>query len=43
VRLFEDEMDTGERFYLAHRPEDAGREEVNHLVQWLLREFREDA
>jgi len=43
VRVFEEEMETGEHFYLAHRAEDGDREEVGQLVQWLLHEFSENA
>lgn len=41
ARVFEDEIETGECFYLAHRPEDADRPEVRRLIDWLIHEFHE--
>ncbi|MBC7982408.1 MAG: LysR family transcriptional regulator [Candidatus Obscuribacterales bacterium] len=39
VKLFDTELRTGEAYYLIHRPEDAERNEVHVLTQWLLSEF----
>lgn len=43
VRVFDNEIETGESFYLAHRPEDARRGEVRKLAEWILREFQDDS
>ncbi len=43
IRIFDDELETGECFYLAHRQEDSNRPEVRRLIDWLLDEFREYA
>lgn len=43
VRLFDVELETGDDFYLAHRPEDADRCEVRKLNEWIVNEFRECA
>lgn len=42
VRALDHEMDTGERFHLACRPDDAERADVAQLVGWLLHSFRDD-
>ncbi len=41
-RVFDQEWDTGEHFYLAHRPEDGEREPVAKLVEWVIAEFQSD-
>lgn len=41
VRLFGEELETGEYFFLAHRQEDASRPEVRHLIHWMISEFEE--
>ena len=38
----EDKVDTGEQFYLAHRPEEQERPEVESIIEWVLEEFRAD-
>ena len=43
VRLFDVELETGDDFYLAHRPEDADRHEVRNLNEWIINEFQECA
>lgn len=43
VRLFDVELETGDDFYLAHRPEDADRCEVRKLNEWIVNEFQECA
>jgi LysR family glycine cleavage system transcriptional activator len=43
VRLFAAELDSGESYYLLHRPEDGGRREVLALKQWILAQFGADA
>lgn len=42
VRVFDSEIETGESFYLAHRPGDAQRYEVRRLADWILKEFQDD-
>lgn len=41
VRVFETELETGESFYLAHRPKDAERAEVRGLADWMLEKFQD--
>lgn len=43
VRLFDTEVETGESFYLAHRPKDAERAEVRTLTEWMLEKFQQRA
>jgi hypothetical protein len=33
------EVTTREHFYLAHRPEEAGRADVAQLIDWIVSEF----
>ena len=40
VRVFDDDVDTGEQFYVAHRPNEQKREDVSRLVDWLIEEFQ---
>jgi LysR family glycine cleavage system transcriptional activator len=42
VCALEDEVDTGEQFYLAHRPEEQQRPEVENIIEWVLKEFQVD-
>ena len=42
VPVFSDRVATKERFYLAHRPEEANRKEVKRLIDWIVREFKTD-
>ena len=43
VCAFNDEVDTGEQFFMAHRPEEEERPEVMGIIDWLLEEFQADA
>lgn len=43
VRLFAAELDSGESYYLLHRPEDGSRREVLALRRWILAQFGADA
>ncbi len=43
VKLFKEELPTGEAYYLIHRREDSERAEVTALTQWLLSEFADAA
>ena len=43
VRAFEEEVDTQEDFYLAHRPEEHERAEVRDLIAWMTERFQVDA
>lgn len=43
VRVFERELETGESFYLAHRPAAAKRTEVRALADWMLGKFQQHA
>jgi LysR family transcriptional regulator, glycine cleavage system transcriptional activator len=40
VRLFSEELTTNESYVLLHRPEDASREDLQELTQWILNECR---
>ena len=42
VCALEDKVDTGEQFYLAHRPEEQERPEVESIIEWVLEEFQAD-
>jgi DNA-binding transcriptional LysR family regulator len=42
VCALDDEVDTGEQFYLAHRPEEQERPEVEGIIKWVLEEFQAD-
>lgn len=39
VRLFAEELDSGDSYFLLHRREDGARPEVQALKAWLLEEF----
>ena len=43
VCAFDDKVDTGEQFHLAHRPEEQERPEVDGVIDWVLQEFQVDA
>lgn len=43
VRLFDDELETTDAYYLAYREEDADRTTVRQFEEWALREFAEAA
>ena len=43
VRAFEDEVDTEEHFYLAHRQEEHERQEVVDIISWIIDEFQINA
>ena len=43
VRAFDEEVDTGEQFHLAHRPEELEREEVRELIDWVTSEYVSNA
>ncbi len=40
VRALDDEVQTDESFYLAHRPEEHEREEIAELIDWIINEFQ---
>jgi DNA-binding transcriptional LysR family regulator len=40
VRVFEEEVQTGEYFFLAHLPDEDQRPEVRSLLDWMLRELK---
>jgi LysR family glycine cleavage system transcriptional activator len=40
VKLFTAELTTNESYVLLHRPEDRGREDLQELTRWILRECR---
>jgi len=40
VRFSGRELETGERYYLAHRADDAGRPEIVAFNDWAIGEFR---
>jgi LysR family glycine cleavage system transcriptional activator len=42
-RVFEEEFDTGDSFFLVLRPEEGARQEVRNLKNWLLDNFHADA
>jgi len=42
-KVFDEILETGEHFYLACRPEQRNRPEVQNLADWLIGEFREYA
>lgn len=42
VRALDDEVDTGEKFYVAHRPDEEERDEVARLMEWIIDEFQTD-
>jgi LysR family glycine cleavage system transcriptional activator len=42
VRALEDEVVTGEKFYVAYREEEKGRAEVARLIEWIVEEFQSD-
>jgi LysR family glycine cleavage system transcriptional activator len=39
VRFAARELETGDRYYLVHRPEDSGRPEIGAFIDWAIREF----
>ena len=39
VRLYDVEIEVGDEFYLAHRPEEIRRPEVRNLADWIVKEF----
>jgi LysR family transcriptional regulator, glycine cleavage system transcriptional activator len=39
AKVFEDELTTGESYYLVTRPGDADRPGVSHLIGWMLKQF----
>jgi LysR family glycine cleavage system transcriptional activator len=39
VKLFDQELATGESYYLTHRVEDGARQEIKAFTRWLLDEF----
>ncbi len=43
VRLFDDELETTDAYYLAYREEDADRPTVQQFEEWALQEFAEAA
>jgi len=43
TRVFDDEIETDDYFYLAHRPEDEARVEVKNLTDWMLDELKDVA
>ncbi len=43
VRLFDDELETTDAYYLAYREDDAGRDAVQHFEDWALQKFAEAA
>jgi LysR family glycine cleavage system transcriptional activator len=42
VRVLDDKVDTGEKFYVAYREEEYKRVEVARLINWIVEEFRRD-
>jgi DNA-binding transcriptional LysR family regulator len=42
VRVFEDEVNTGEYFYLAHRPGENERLDITRFIDWIRSEFGTD-
>ncbi len=42
VCALDGEVETGEQFFLAHRPEEQDRSEVMEIIDWILEEFRLD-
>jgi LysR family transcriptional regulator, glycine cleavage system transcriptional activator len=40
VKLFDEELQTNERYVLLHRPEDGEREDLQEFTRWILRECR---
>ena len=42
VRALGDEVETGESFYVACRPEEGEREEIARLIEWIVSEFQSD-
>lgn len=42
VRALDDEVNMGEKFYVAHREEEQEREEVARLIDWIVEEFQSD-
>lgn len=42
VRALGDQVETKEKFYVAHRAEEHEREEVARLVEWIVEEFQLD-
>ena len=42
VRVFEDEVTTGEYFYLAHRPGENERLDITRFIDWIRSEFGTD-
>lgn len=43
VCALDDKVETGEQFFLAHRPDEQDREEVMEIINWIQEEFRLDA
>lgn len=43
VRLFDDELETSDAYYVAYREEDATRPTVQQFEEWALQEFAEAA
>ena len=42
VRALDDQVVTGEKFYVAFRAEEYEREEVARLIAWIIGEFQSD-
>jgi DNA-binding transcriptional LysR family regulator len=42
VPIFEDEVDTGDKFFVAFRAEERERREVACLIDWIIEEFQAD-
>ncbi len=43
VKLFDDELETTDAYYLAYREDDAGRSTIRQFEEWALQEFVEAA
>ena len=43
VRLFDDELETSDAYYLAYREDDANRNTVRQFEEWVVQEFAEAA
>ncbi|MDJ0910125.1 MAG: LysR substrate-binding domain-containing protein [Woeseiaceae bacterium] len=43
VRLFDDELETSDAYYIAYREDDADRSTVRRFEEWALQEFEEAA
>jgi len=42
VKVFDQEVDTGEHFYIAHRRNEASKPELKCLINWLIQAFGTD-